>query len=36
MIKKRTGAINLEENYGANTLRKTRGYMQQTKYGRGF
>jgi hypothetical protein len=36
MIKKWTGAINLEENYGAQTLRKTRGYIQRTKYGMGF
>ena len=28
IIKKLTGAINLEENYGAHTLRKTRGYIQ--------
>jgi hypothetical protein len=36
MITKWTGAINLEENYGAHTLRKNRGYIQQKKYGRGF
>jgi hypothetical protein len=36
MIKKWTGAINLEENYGAHTLRKTQGYIQRTKYGTGF
>jgi hypothetical protein len=36
MIKKWTGAINLEENYGAHTLRKTRGYIQRTKYWMGF
>jgi hypothetical protein len=26
----------LEENYGAHTLRKTRGYIQRTKYWMGF
>ena len=36
MIKKWTGAINLEENYGAHTLRKTQGYIHRTKYGIGF
>ena len=36
MIKKWTGAIHLEENYGTHTLRKTRGYIQRTKYGMGF
>ncbi len=36
MIKKWTGSINLEENYGAHTLRKTRGYIQRTKYWMGF
>jgi hypothetical protein len=36
MIKKWTGAINLEENYGAHTLRKTQGYIHRTKYGMGF
>jgi hypothetical protein len=36
IIKKWTGAINLEDNYGAHTLRKTRGYRQRTKYGMGF
>ena len=36
MIKKWTGAIHLEDNYGAHTLRKTRGYIHRTKYGMGF
>jgi len=36
MIKKWTGAVNLKDNYGAHTLRKTRGYIQRTKYGMGF
>jgi hypothetical protein len=36
MIEKWTGAIKLEENYGAHILRKTRGYIQRTKYAMGF
>jgi hypothetical protein len=31
-----TGAINLEENYGAHTRRKTQGYIHRTKYWMGF
>ena len=36
MIKRWAKAINLRENYGAHTLRKTFGYIQRTKYGVGF
>jgi len=36
MVEICTGAIHLEDNYGAHTLRKTRGYIQRTKYGMGF
>jgi integrase len=36
MIKKWTKAINLSENYGAHTLRKTWGYMVRTKFNEGF
>lgn len=35
-IKKWCRAINLKENYGAHTLRKTWGYIQHTKFGVGF
>ena len=28
--------LNLEENYGTHTLRKTQGYIHRTKYGMGF
>lgn len=35
-IKKWCRAINLTENYGAHTLRKTWGYLQRTKFGVGF
>jgi len=36
LVKKWTKAINLKENYGAHTLRKTFGYLQRTQYGVGF
>lgn len=36
MIKRWAKAINLRENYGAHTLRKTFGYIQRTKFGVGF
>ena len=36
MIKRWARAINLRENYGAHTLRKTFGYIQRTKFGVGF
>ena len=36
LIKKWTGAINLQGNYGAHSLRKTWGYIQRTEYGVGF
>jgi len=36
MSKILTEAINLEDNYGAHTIRKIRGYIQRTKYGIGF
>jgi len=36
LIKKWTSAINLRENYGAHTFRKTWGYIQRTVHGVGF
>lgn len=36
MIKRWAKAINLRENYGAHTLRKTFGYIQRTRFGVGF
>jgi len=36
LVKKWTKAINLRGNYGANTLRKTWGYLQRTMHGVGF
>jgi hypothetical protein len=33
MVKKWVGEINLKGNYGAHSLRKTRGYIQRTTYG---
>ncbi len=36
LVKKWTKAINLKENYGAHTLRKTWGYHQRVTYGVGF
>jgi integrase len=36
LIKKWTKAINLKENYGCHSLRKTWGYIQRIHYGVGF
>ena len=36
MVKQWTRTINLKGNYGAHSLRKTWGYVQQTIYGVGF
>ena len=36
LIKKWTSSINIRENYGAHTLRKTWGYIQRTVHGVGF
>jgi len=36
MVKIWTGAIHLDDNYGAHSLRKIPGYIQRTKYGMGF
>ena len=36
MVKKWVSEINLKENYGAHSLRKTWGYVQRTVYGVGF
>lgn len=36
LVKKWAGAINLNGNYGAHTLRKTFGYVQRKMYGVGF